>query len=380
MHVLKILRRKDVEKKNGLLMVANWDSNVGYAWWLMEGFWAVIAKEFSGRFVCRVAYPSISIIPESIASAPIIAERMDFVKFDPLSVLAQCAYLARHRIRVIYFTDQATRHWRYVAYRLCGVRTIIVHDHAPGVRTISSGPKRWVKWLSQRIPFYTADALFAVSEYIRQRHIEVTCAPATQCYVVQNGIPEYSPKPVDPYIEFNIPRDQKIVVTVGRASKYKGIQDALSYLAKIDYKNWHYLVVGDGPDLQEFRALAQHFGLSDNVTFAGNRKDVKDLLPYCYFGIHPSHGEAFSLAILELLQAGLPVVVSTNPSVCGAITAEVGIKYDTPEEAKNAINFLLNSPSKVESMGVSAKRLVQCKYSLESTHGQLIAALGKLVR
>jgi len=369
-----------VEKKNGLLMVANWDSNVGYAWWLMEGFWATIAKEFNEVFTCRIAYPSISVIPDTIAAVPITVDHIDMVKCDVRSVIAQCGYLTKHRIKVIYFTDQASRHWRYLAFRLCGVRTIIVHDHTPGVRTTPVAPKRWVKWLLQRIPFYTADALFAVSEYIRHRHIEVLCAPAKRCHVVQNGIPEVSPKPIDPYAEFNIPRNHKIIVTVGRLSKYKGIQDALSYLAKISDKNWHYLVIGDGPDSQELRNLAQSLGLDANVTFAGKRKDVKDLLPHCCFGIHPSHGEVgFSLAILELLQAGLPVIVSTNPSVCGAITREVGIKYSTPEDAQTAIHLLLNEPGKVESMGIAAKLMVRSKYSLENTHRQLINAFGNLL-
>jgi glycosyltransferase involved in cell wall biosynthesis len=368
-----------VEKKNGLLMVANWDSNVGYAWWLMEGFWAAIAKEFHDKFKCRIAYPSISVIPETITTAPIIVDHMDFVKCDVRSIAKQCRYLIRHCIKVVYFTDQATRHWRYLAFRLCGVKIIIAHDHTPGVRTIPVGPKRWAKSALQRLPFYTANALFSVSEYVRQRHVEVLCAPATRCYVVQNGIPVYSPMLMDPYAEFNIPRNQKIIVTVGRLAKYKGIQDALSFLAKINDKNWHYLVIGDGPNLQEFEKLVKTLGLASNVTFAGNRKDVKDLLPHCCFGIHPSHGEAFSLAILELMQAGLPVIVSTNPSVCGAISNEVGIKYSTPAEAQNAIHLLLNDPVRVEKMGIAAKQIVRRNYSIENTHRQLIDAFSKLL-
>ena len=35
-----------------ILLVGNWSSDTGYAWWLMETFWVAIARKFRGR--CRV--------------------------------------------------------------------------------------------------------------------------------------------------------------------------------------------------------------------------------------------------------------------------------------------------------------------------------------
>lgn len=353
-----------------LLLVANWDSDVGYAWWLMEGFWTILATEFS----CRLAYPSISKIPKKIDQSQITVDQMDFVRCDMRSVIAQCTYLIRHKIKAIYFTDQASRHWRYLAFRLCGVRSIIVHDHTPGVRTVPFKLRRLIKHLLQRIPLYTCDAVFAVSDYIRERSIEVACIPAGRVHVVQNGIPDHTPRTADIYEEFGIPKDRKIIVSLGRASKYKGIQCALTSLAMLERRDWHYLVIGDGPDLEEFRHMAENLGIANHVTFAGKRSDAKDLLHCCYMAVHPSFGEAFSLAILEIMQAGLPLLVPDNPSVSGATDQNTGIIYSNSTSMTSGFEKILGTPDSAKKMGATAQEKVKMKYSLGNTHAQLLQA------
>ena len=73
--------------------------------------------------------------------------------------------------------------------------------------------------------------------------------------------------------------------------------------------------------LHELKNLSRELDIEGHVTFAGKRQDVKNILPNCNFAFHPSKAEVgYSLSILEYMQAKLPVVVSDNPSVCGATT------------------------------------------------------------
>lgn len=359
-----------------VLLVANWDSNVGYAWWLMESFWCRLAEQYR----CRLAYPSISTLPAAIEQGRFAAiDHADFAARDRASVLRQCAYIRRNRIDAIYFTDQPLRHWSYALFRLCGVKKIVVHDHTPGVRTTPRGPKRWLKWLAQRLPLIPADAVFAVSDYIRQRAIDVACVPDSRCHTVQNGIPPYAAQPCDPYALFGIEHGKKLIVAVGRVSKYKGIHTALETLARIDDPDWHYLVLGSGPDLAECEALAQRLGIAARTTFAGARADVKDILPHCHFGLHLSQGEAFSLAIVEMMQAGLPVVVSDNPSVCGAITDGIDGAICPAAAVAPTLQRLLADPAAVRDMGQAAQRTVERSYTLANTHAQLLREFAAVV-
>ena len=60
-----------------ILLVANWESNVGYAWWLMENFWTTIAKHFDDRS-CFLIYPKITVLPESISTTSIKTSELNF--------------------------------------------------------------------------------------------------------------------------------------------------------------------------------------------------------------------------------------------------------------------------------------------------------------
>lgn len=365
-----------------LLLVANWDSNVGYAWWLMESYWIVLAEQYHPQHRILLAYPSISTVPATIQQSPLQPLVQDFGCTDPRSVWQQCLFLRRNGVRVIYFSDRATWHWRYLLYRLCGVRLIIVHDHTPGERTPPRGLKRWLKSVVQRLPWITADGLIGATPYVRDRFIHIHCAPADRCFTAPNGLPPLKAMtPPSVHALFNIPSDRRILVMVGRANRYKGIDFVLSCLAHLKSRGHtvpHFLFCGDGPDLRHFQQQAEQLGVHRHVTFAGRRNDVPALLESCDIAIHPSQGEVgYSLSILEYMRAGLPVLVPDNPSVCGATRhGETGLIYerDNVDAACQALVQLLEQPDMCQRMGQQARQEVAQHYSLASTHTALLDA------
>ena len=62
-----------------ILLVANYASDVGYAWWLMENFWIQIADLFSqqGRKVFLM-YPVVNTVPSEVSKSSIIIVEHDF--------------------------------------------------------------------------------------------------------------------------------------------------------------------------------------------------------------------------------------------------------------------------------------------------------------
>jgi glycosyltransferase involved in cell wall biosynthesis len=366
-----------------LLLVANWDSDVGYAWWLMESFWAALASHYHPATRVVLAYPSISRLPRAIAEAPLQTVEHDFRPTSLRAVGDQCRFLRRHRVRAIYFSDRATWHWRYLVYRLCGVRLIIVHDHTPGVRSVPTGPKRWIKTMVHRLPWVTADGLIGATPFVRQRFIDVNQAPARRCHVAPNGLPalaDPSP-PTDVHALFSIPAHRRILVMTGRANRYKGIDfvlDLLVALTRDGRDDVHFLFCGAGPDLDHFRERAAALGVASRVTFAGRRSDIPALLPGCDAAIHPSLGEVgYSLSILEYLRAGLPVLVPDNPSVCGATEHEVtGLVYPTGDvhAAAAALVRLLDDPPMARRMGEAGRLKVESEFTLTATHRALLNA------
>jgi glycosyltransferase involved in cell wall biosynthesis len=374
-------------RKPSLLLVANWDSNVGYAWWLMESFWSVLAENFSARFCVLLAYPSISVIPEIISTAPIVVAEQPIGKPGLANLLKDCGFLMHHSVKAIYFSDRPAISLRYLIYRLCGVRFIIVHDHTPGVRTAPTGLKRALKHVLQRLPWITADGFIGASDYVRQRFIEVNCIPAGKCHSAPNGLPKTSSCLNKDLLrdELGVSATTPVAVMTGRASHYKNIGFILKCLSKLKRQghNLHFVFCGDGPDLEELKSMAIGLEIGDRVTFTGRRNDIPQLLRQCDFAIHPSLGEVgYSLSILEYMQAGLPVLVPNNPSVCAATTHETtGLIYKNGSEEAliAAIVRLLDDPQNRLWMGQQAAQVVEQQFNLKNTHAALLFAFNKIV-
>lgn len=373
------MAKVDTSRKPGLLMVANWDSDVGYAWWLMESYWAMIATVYDPTMRSILAYPSISRIPDAIKNAPIEPMIEDFSRLTLSTLGKQWVFLKRNRVQLIYLSDKPARHWIYLAFRLAGVKAILVHDHTPGQRTPPTGLKRWFKLALNRMPGITADACIGATDYVRRRYLEVACMPEEKCHEASNGILLSLPASMSLHRTFGIPEGRKVIVTAARANRYKGVDFALRALSRvrdlIGTDSWHYVFMGDGPHLDEFRDMAKYLGLEANASFPGRVEGVPALLQTATCAFHPSKGEVgYSLSILEYMLAGLPVIVPDNPSVSGATENNVtGIIYHDEDvmEAAHAIVQMIQKMDIVERMGQTAKQRVREKYSLDETHRKL---------
>jgi glycosyltransferase involved in cell wall biosynthesis len=69
-------------------------------------------------------------------------------------------------------------------------------------------------------------------------------------------------------------------------------------------------VFGEGPLLGELQQHARSLGVAGQVRFRGFQRDIRDFLPGYRVYVHASVSESSSLAIMEAMAAGLPVVVA----------------------------------------------------------------------
>lgn len=369
--------------KPGILLVANWDSNVGYAWWLIESYWIVIHKLYSKTHQVYLCYPSISTIPSAIADSGIQIKNLDFSPKNG-SLWEQCQFIYQNNIKCIYFSDQPSLSPRYSLFRAAGVRKVIVHDHTPGLRTAPSTIKRLLKRIIAQVPLINLDGYIGATPFVQSRAIKVTCIPKHKTYVARNGIPiKISEQHENMSERFGIPLNRQIMISTGRAHHYKGITFAIYCVSELVHTHkrtdLHFLFCGDGPHLDEFRQLALDLDVDDYVSLPGRLTEIENITNSCDFAIHPSSGEVgYSLSILEYMLAGLPVIVPDNPSVSGAtIDGKTGLVYtrDDIASACSSILELLNNPQKCQAMGIAATDTVASSYSLENTHRELESIL-----
>jgi glycosyltransferase involved in cell wall biosynthesis len=369
-----------------ILLVANYASDVGYAWWLMESFWSAIAHHYAATgSKIFLAAPRVNGISDTIKRAPIHVSQLDFSNRDRSNRRLLKDYIRENEIRVMYLTDQPYLDFQYAALRRWGIRWIINHDHTPGERPPVRSLRGIVKRTLYGLRAVSCDHYIAVSDFVHSRLRRNACVPADRCSTVLNGIVPIEPDPTCRErirAEFDIPGDAHVVVTTGRASYYKGIDfliDCASLLRKRGHLgSTYFLYCGDGPDLKAFQTKAADLGIADRFIFAGRRDDVRCVLQACDIAVQMSLGEAFSLSILEYMSAGLATVA---PAMCGngeAIRHGVdGMLYSSRDReglATMLAQLTTDSDLRIR-LGREAVRTVCTRFTLDRANADLVRTL-----
>jgi len=382
------LTQSSIDARAGaVLLVANYESDVGYAWWLMENFWNLIARAAAaaGRRTV-LAYPKINTIPEIIGNAPIDTVERSFKIRTVDEVLASLRLIRQYGVRSIYLTDWPALHWAYAFWRLAGVKHIVIHDHTPGDRPPIGGIRGMIKRALQNLGIFSAHTNIAVSPYIGQRLTNNSCIPARRCRVVTNGIRIFDHtgnKRAAIRNELGIPSDAILVVLVSRITRYKGVDFAIRALAQLQndsaLRGRVYAVhCGDGPDRQEFEQLARSLRVDSHFRFLGRRNDVHDILCAADIAFHPSNGEAMSLAVLEFMCAKLAVLTSDLPSVSTAIEPDAtGLVYKHGDINAAAAQLLklVNDAALRTQLGEAGRAACRDRYSIDAMNAAFIAAV-----
>jgi glycosyltransferase involved in cell wall biosynthesis len=132
---------------------------------------------------------------------------------------------------------------------------------------------------------------------------------------IYNGIPLAPPAAKDIRSIWAIPSNKPLLVSVGRLSLQKNHGTLLKALACVPEA--HLVIVGDGELAADLKEQSRSLGLSARVRFTGEipAEDVSACLQAADLFVFPSRWESMGLAVLEAMQAGLPVVASDIPAM-----------------------------------------------------------------
>jgi rhamnosyl/mannosyltransferase len=177
-----------------------------------------------------------------------------------------------------------------------------------------------------------------------------------------------------------------ILLSVGRLRYYKGLDDLICALPQIP--NAQYVIVGDGPMVDEWKQLARSVGVGDRVFFVGEVGDAE--LPYYYAAcdlfVLPANAraEAFGTVLVEALAAGKPVIsteVGTGTSWVN-VHGQTGLvvpPHDPPALAA-AVNQLLSDDQLRQQMGHSAQIRAYEEFTVERMIDRVYAEYDRLLR
>ncbi len=144
--------------------------------------------------------------------------------------------------------------------------------------------------------------------------------------VIPNGIElEHFSKPTGQITrwQLSIPENAVVAVFVGRMSGEKSIDRLItlySFLAQEEQES-HLLLIGDGPEAEEYRRMVADFGLQKRVTFTGKvpYRLLPDYLAISDFFVSASVSEVHPFTLIEAAAAGLPALGIHSPGVSDII-------------------------------------------------------------
>jgi glycosyltransferase involved in cell wall biosynthesis len=130
------------------------------------------------------------------------------------------------------------------------------------------------------------------------------------------------------------------------------------------------VAVGFGELEHELPRLAAELGISDRVTFTGRRRDVRRLLPAFDLKCLPSRREAYPLAVMEAMAAGLPVVACDQGGVPELVSdGEHGLLFRSGDHlalAASLRRLLVDAPLRAR-MGAAARRRAEREFDIRLT-------------
>lgn len=255
-----------------------------------------------------------------------------------------------------------------IAARMAGTPTVIHTAHSFSFHEASRRAAFVACRTLETFAALFCDRIITVSHYHRAWAISLRVAEPEKLVAIPNGIPE----PVAPSrtarllrSELHLARDEVLLFTPGRLFRGKGLEyliEAVAHAQKAGSRPFRVALAGDGPLRDALERRVSSLGLHDRVTLLGFRKDIADLLRASDGVILPSLHEGMSMALLEAMAAGKPIITTAIGGNLEATDNGAGAILVPPGDSRelaNAMLDLLNHSSRYDPMARRARALYE---------------------
>lgn len=209
--------------------------------------------------------------------------------------------------------------------------------------------------------------------------------------MIPNGIDpeEFYKLPPREELERRYPElEGKIVVLfLGRIHPVKGLDILARAFGRIARDRGDVRLVIVGPDDDGYQIQVEQmlktYGVRDKTIFTGLLSGQEKLAALSRSDIFvlPSYSEGFSMAILEALACGVPVLIMRQCHFPEVAEAKAGIVIDPdPDQLAEALTKLLDNPELRKEMGANGRRLVTERFTWDKIVEQMIELYRNVLR
>ena len=193
----------------------------------------------------------------------------------------------------------------------------------------------------------TFDHIIAVSDHVRNDLIRRGYAPEHVTSILP-GLKKY------PDVGNG---DGDFILSLGRLVRTKGLDYLVEAMKDVDCK---LIICGKGPEQKRLEKMISKHELSDKIEMKGwvSEEEKGFLMGSCRFFVMPSLFESFGLAAVELMSYGRPVIYSDVNGLPDTVkNGGVAVPPKNSKALADAMNSLLNDPSRITKMGEDALKI-----------------------
>jgi len=234
--------------------------------------------------------------------------------------------------------------------RLAGVRHCIHGEHGWDVDNVDGSNRRQA--LLRRLHSPLVDRYVAVSRDLERFLVQRVGVDPRRITQIYNGVDLQRFQPGDSGARRALPPEiwtagQIWIGTVGRIQPIKDQATllravAVALAARPELRRLlRVAVIGNGPLLEELRALAGTLGIAALVWFAGSREDVAALLPALDVFVLSSLNEGISNTILEAMACGVAIAATAVGGNIELVQDGVTGRFFTPRDSQELAQILL---------------------------------------
>jgi len=235
-------------------------------------------------------------------------------------------------------------------------------------------PASFIFWSLEKLLAPFSKTIITVCESDRTLALDKKIARPEKIRTIHNGMPSIDLSALD---TAHLPaREAPTLVMIARFEDQKDHRTLINALCSLKDLPWNLQLVGDGPLLDEIKALASSYGLVDRILYMGRRRDIPEILQRADIFVLSTNWEGFPLSILEAMRAGLPVVATKVAGIPESVEDEVTGYLIPPKDSKllsQRIRQLLESESLRKELGAKGLEHFQSSFTFEKMANATLA-------
>ncbi len=235
----------------------------------------------------------------------------------------------------------------------------------------------------EKVCFQNAQKIIANSQMIKNQIIDTYNVPAEKIDVIYNGIKidtmDLTASRAKLHKEFQIDFTlNKILLYVGSGFKRKGVEEFLTILSQLKFRQFKAFIVGKEKKLSYYQSLVKELNLENKVVFTGPRDDVKDFYAIADIFLFPTRYEPFSNVVLEAMNYENVVITTKQNGANEILDIEYVMAKPDDYSIVEKIDLLLDNDKKLQEIKKRNLEIVK-NFSIEKNVEETLKVIHEVI-